>query len=267
MKSKKFVLIAALFAGISSKAQEADSLGEIGDNLDLYAVLDEFKNAATIEDFEKAINDPESKINNLDLNEDDEVDYLKVIDNAEGDVHALVLQVDLSETESQDVAVIELEKTADGNATIQIIGDEDIYGADYMVEPAEEDLPTKSIWASNFVVINVWGWSSVRFVFGPKYVRWVSPWKWRSHPVWYKPWRPIGWKAYHTNCYRHHAHFHRAPVRRCVAAHALYHRHRVASPRVRMHRNYHARTNQPGHGHPHGAGQKPGHKPGAGKRR
>ncbi len=34
----------------------------------------------------------------------------------------------VSASESQDVAVIELEKTGDNRAVIQIVGDEDIYG-------------------------------------------------------------------------------------------------------------------------------------------
>ncbi len=248
MKWNMILLAGALFSAFYVKAEE-DSLGVIGDDLDLYAVLNAFKISDDIESFEKAINDPEAKISNLDLDENGEVDYLKVIDNSEGDVHALVIQVDVSETESQDVAVIELEKTGDENVTVQIVGDEDLYGADYIVEPLTDVVNVKSLHGATGLVINVWIWPSVRFIYGPKYVRWVSPWKFRSHPVWFKPWKPTTWRVYHTHNHRHHAYFHRATVRRCATAHALYRRHRVVSARVHHHPRYRGAQ-----GHPHHTG-------------
>ncbi len=49
--------------------------------------------------------------------------------------HVFVLQVSVSATENQDIAVIEIEKTGTETAIIQIIGDEDIYGEQVIVEP------------------------------------------------------------------------------------------------------------------------------------
>jgi hypothetical protein len=46
-----------------------------------------------------------------------------------------VLQAVVSENEKQDIAVIEIEKTGDTTAVLQIIGDEDIYGEQVIVEP------------------------------------------------------------------------------------------------------------------------------------
>lgn len=57
------------------------------------------------------INSEDNHVNNLDLNADGDIDYIKVIDKSDGDVHAFVLQVIVSETENQDIAVIEMEKT------------------------------------------------------------------------------------------------------------------------------------------------------------
>ena len=163
---KTFLLITSLIGGVMvSHAEESDSLGMIGDNLDLYAVLETFRTAESIEKFENSLNSPENKINNLDLNEDDQIDYIKIIDNVENDAHAIILRIDLSKTESQDIAVIELEKTGEENASIQIVGDEEIYGDDYIVEPLI------SVSTGNmtpvFVILNVWNWTSVRFIFGP----------------------------------------------------------------------------------------------------
>jgi hypothetical protein len=73
---------------ISTYAQsndEPEALGLPGDNLNLYAVLDVFQKSKTLEDFEKAINDEEGKINNLDLNNDNTIDYIQVVSEKKGD--------------------------------------------------------------------------------------------------------------------------------------------------------------------------------------
>ena len=44
-----FLLLMLLLVGPSLYAAESDSLGEIGDNLDLHAVLDAFKNSESVE--------------------------------------------------------------------------------------------------------------------------------------------------------------------------------------------------------------------------
>ena len=54
-------------------------LGLAGDNLDLYAVLDLFLKSKTIEGFEKSLNEQKTGINNLDLDLDKKVDFIKVI--------------------------------------------------------------------------------------------------------------------------------------------------------------------------------------------
>ena len=54
-------------------------LGLPGDNLDLYAVLNIFQQSKTIEDFEKTLNLKETGINNLDLDLNDTVDFVKVV--------------------------------------------------------------------------------------------------------------------------------------------------------------------------------------------
>ena len=54
-----------------------------GDNLDLYAVLDLFLKSKTIEGFEKSLNDTKTGINNLDLDLDRKVDFIKVVTKKE----------------------------------------------------------------------------------------------------------------------------------------------------------------------------------------
>src|SRR3954470_16792587 len=106
------------------KEDTAALLGLAGDNLDLYAVLDLFQKSKTIEAFEKSLNDEKEKINNLDLNLDKKVDFIKVITTKEDSAYTFILRVDVTKTESQDVAVILLNKEK-GKISMQIVGDEE----------------------------------------------------------------------------------------------------------------------------------------------
>ncbi len=216
-----------------------DSTGLPGDHFSLQGALQLFSQSASIEDFEKALNLESNHVNNLDLNGDGETDYIRVTDQAEKDAHAFVLQVPVSATESQDIAVIELEKTGEASAIAQIVGDEDIYGEAVIVEPdggGEDDSfinynnsrlsgPSAGYeYPAAGVVINVWVWPSVRFVYGPVYRPWISPWRWSYYPAWWKPWRPFAWHVWHP--YR--AHYHRSFV--VVHTHRVLHAHRVYTP-------------------------------------
>jgi hypothetical protein len=97
------------------------SLGLPGDNLDLYAVLTLFQKSKTIEEFEKSLNDQTTKINNLDLDLDQKVDFIKVVTKKKDESYSFVLQIDVSKTETQDVAVILLDKDKDKKVTLQIV--------------------------------------------------------------------------------------------------------------------------------------------------
>lgn len=200
-----------------------DSTGLPGDNFSLGGALELFKKSESPEAFEKMLNAQDSKVNNLDLNGDGEIDYIKVIDKQEKDVHAFVLQAAVSEVENQDIAVIEIEKTGDGDATLQIIGDEDIYGEQTIVEPKEEVKSNAGTQTKN-VVVNVYTWPAVRYVYGPSYRVWISPWGWRARPVWWHPWRPV---HYHVFYPYHHPYRHRYAV---VHNHRTIHAHRIYTP-------------------------------------
>lgn len=231
-----------LAAGLSAKAQTAaDSTGLPGDNFDLYGALDLFKQSSSPEDFEKKINDPANQVNNLDLDGDGNVDYVRVIDNVDGDAHALQLQVAVSASEKQDVAVVEVEKNGSESADLQIVGDEELYGKDYIVEAQTEESTPDQHW-QNFrpvVVVNVWTWPCVRYVYAPAYVVWVSPWYWGYYPAYWHPWHPVLWRVHYGHVMRyHHPYYHCVHVHRVMRAHEVYSHHRQASPAV--HRRYEA---------------------------
>lgn len=237
--------------GNAQTAPGQDSTGLPGDHFSLQGALEMFKKAASPEEFEKLLNTQDNGVNNLDLNGDGDVDYVRVVDRASGDVHAFVLQVPVSGKENQDIAVIELEKTGSDSAMVQIIGDEDIYGEATIVEPDGggddgEDIEDEgggkgpfyleSSFASPFmprVVVNVWGWPSVRFVYAPTYVVWASPWRWRAYPVWWHPWRPLAWRLFHPFRVRYRTGFAVVHTHRVVRAHRVYAPGRTTSVVVR----------------------------------
>lgn len=227
-------LLASLLLSVTLQANTlilADSTGLPGDHFSLEGALDLFKKAQSPEDFEKLLNQEENHVNNLDLNEDGEIDYIRVIDNVEGDVHAIVLQVPVNEKESQDIAVIEIEKQGAEEAILQIIGDEDIYGDSKIAEPfevsAESDGkgPSGADYRLNRVIVNVWFWPSVRYIYRPAYRPWVSPWRWATYPRWWSPWRPHPWRYYNTRVVRYRTNY------RVVATHRVVRAHRVYTPR------------------------------------
>ena len=246
-------LIACLLLTITTQAQNrsgVDSTGLPGDNFSLQGALAMFQKAGSPEDFEKLLNAEDNHVNNLDLNNDGDIDYIRVINNSEKNAHAFVLQAVVSETESQDIAVIELEKTGDASAVLQIIGDEDIYGEQVIIEPGDEGDEDADIDNNNDnrvahgpntehssynsgVIVNVWLWPSVRFVYAPIYRPWISPWGWRHYPGWWKPWRPFAWHVWHPFHRPYYAHCAIVHTHRLAYAHRVYIPHRVSSVTVR----------------------------------
>ncbi len=215
-----------------SQDSDVEQTGLPGDNFSLEGALELFKKSASPEDFEKALNTADNHVNNMDLNDDGEIDYITVLGRKDKDVHIFVLQIPVSESEKQDIAVIEIEKTGDENAILQIVGDEEIFGEEIIVEPTDgNDEQTEEVKRGpagvNYtaLVVNVWAWPSVRFVYAPGYTPWVSPWRWRNYPIWWKPWRPLGWAVWHPFRVRHYH-----PTIRVTHTHRVVHAHRIYKP-------------------------------------
>jgi len=227
-----------------------------GDNLNLYGVLNIFQNSPTLEEFEKNLNAEDSKVNNLDLNGDGKIDYIHVIDNMNGPAHAIVLRVDVNETETQDVAVIEVEKDANNQVHVQIIGDEALYGKDYIVEPNqstpnpgyEGTVPQETV-TTTVAYPSPASWAIIGFMFAPTYVVYESPYRWGYYPYFWHPWHPMRYEAFYSYHRPYYDHFRRSYYYNAPAAHAFYGPHRMVSPIVRE--RYHVPEHpRPAYGRP-----------------
>ena len=85
-----------LFSQIQS---EFTALGLPADDLNLYAVLDVFQKSKTLEEFEKVLNSIDSNINNIDLNNDNSIDYIDVLSYKEGNLYSILLRVAINNNE------------------------------------------------------------------------------------------------------------------------------------------------------------------------
>lgn len=228
----------SLIYGISFAQTDSENNEYIGDNFSLEAALEVFKNSANIEEFEKYINEENQNVNNLDLNNDGEMDYISVESMKDIDSHSIVLFTYVADNERQDIAVIEIEKSGKEEAVLQIIGDEALYADNTIVEPSDLTEPSEKGQgpaienAPARIVVNVWFWKPVRFIYGPNYSVWISPFRWHVYPKWWRPWKPVRYHAFYTKTAPHRVMYHRTTVHRVKHAHAIYHPHRKTSTTI-----------------------------------
>ena len=256
---KNLVLLVCCFFMLQfcAKAQSQDnmagSLGLPGDNLNLYAVMKLFQESKTLEIFEKNLNDENSRINNLDLNGDGQIDYISVVDNFDGKVHTIVLKDAINANESQDVAVFYVGKDANNRVQIQLIGDEALYGKDYIIEPniggnanaGQTANPgysgNRDVVVEQPVVMEASAWPLLGLLFLPSYVVWHSPYYYGYYPNYWRPWHPVFWHSYYG--YQSNLnHYYEGNYRRTVVYHDIhfrdhYYSTRHVAPTVIQHRN------------------------------
>jgi hypothetical protein len=200
----------ATVATLKAQPQQEEYLGLPGDNLNLFAVMKLFQESSTLEGFERDLNDQNFRINNLDLNGDNMIDYITVRDYVDRNVHTIVLQDPINRWETQDVAVFTVQRFPDGQVQIQLIGDEALYGKNYIIEPITDEqlaglIPNPgyngySAWNGPVVrttYFEIAAWPLIRFIYMPGYIAWRSAWRWGYYPVYWHPWRPYYWHFYY----------------------------------------------------------------------
>ena len=203
-------LMSLLFA--SSFAQDRTTVNatssEISDNLDLRAVASIFGDSKDLADFEFRLNDPKTQISNLDLNNDNQVDYLRVIESIEGNVHLIVIQAVLGHDQFQDVATVEVEKDNNNRMQVQVVGDVYMYGRNYIYEPVYVNVP---------VIYN--------YFWVPNYRPYYSTWYWGYYPSYYTYWSPFPIFRYRHHiglCINFNYQYNYVNYRRCEVAYNHY---------------------------------------------
>ena len=162
--------------------------------LDLNAVAAAFAESRSTREFEQILNSSRYMINNLDLNRDGWVDYLRVIETRQGYYHAYLIQSCVGAGLFQDVATLVAERQANA-LYVEVIGDPYLYGYNYIVRPVF--VKTPAMW-------DVYG--------RPTYAVWSSPYYYGNYPSYYTRPRPVylnHYQAYVTTYLTNHHYCHR----------------------------------------------------------
>ena len=109
-----------------SQVSVTPEVANLGDNLDLQALGELVKNSTTAQDIEDKLNTTGS-INNLDLNNDGSVDYIKVTEYGDANQKGFSFTVDVAEGQTQEIATIEVAKGSN-DAQMNIQGNQQLYG-------------------------------------------------------------------------------------------------------------------------------------------
>jgi hypothetical protein len=210
----KLLFLSAIFTFCSTKIQAQNRTqinalnSEISANLDLKAVASVFGESENLEDFESRLNDPKLQLSNLDLNYDNQVDYLRVVESIENQNHIILIQAVINRDLYQDIATIDVDKDYYNNVTIQIIGNTNLYGANYIFEPTYNSRPRllSLFWNANYRL-------------------YYSNWRWNYYPKHYYSWSPYSSYKYRRNIefnINHNASFNRVNYRRSSQAESKY---------------------------------------------
>lgn len=159
--------------------------------LDLNAVAAAFAESRSVKEFEQLLNSSRYMINNLDLNHDGWIDYLRVIETHRGYYHTLLIQACLAPGVFQDVATLVAERQANA-LYVEVIGDRYLYGYNYIVRPVFIKRPP--MW-------DVYGHTT--------YVVWNSPYYYGYFPSYYTQPKPIYLNHYqaYVNTYMTNHHY------------------------------------------------------------
>ena len=162
--------------------------------LDLNAVAAAFAESRSVKEFEELLNSSRYMINNLDLNGDGWIDYLRVIETHSGYYHTLLIQACVAPGMFQDVATLIAERRTD-MLYVEVVGDRYLYGYNYIVRPVFVKRPP--MW-------DVYGRAT--------YAVWSSPYYYDYYPSYYMRPRPIylnHYQAYVTTYMTNHHYCHR----------------------------------------------------------
>ena len=152
--------------------------------LDLQLVGELLKRARNAEEFESLLNSKDTGVNNLDLNGNGRVDYIRVAEFSEGSVRGFKLTAAPEPGVIREIALIAIEKRddePDQDARVEIRGNPEIYGKNHHYQA---------------------GWGGVGtglmlgYLFGSLHRPWSSPWSHGYYPPGYQSYPPVSTEAY-----------------------------------------------------------------------
>ena len=154
-------------------------VSNLGDNLNLQALGELVKNSTSAQDIEDKLNSPNS-INNLDLDNDGKVDYIKVTEYGNGNTRGFSFTVDLANNQSQEIATIEINQGS-SNAQMNIQGNQQLYG-------------NNGYYNSNYSLTDL---MIMSYLFRP-HPLYYSPYHYGYYPRAYRPYAYVPYNSYRS---------------------------------------------------------------------
>lgn len=154
-------------------------VANLGDGLNLQMLGDMVKNSTNAQDIEDKLNSTGS-INNLDLDNDGNVDYLKVTEYGDGNNRGLSFTVDMADGQTQEVATIVLDKSQN-NVNMNIQGNNNLYG--------HNNYYTSHYSAGDILLMH--------YLFSP-HRYYVSPYRYGYYPRAYHPYHSVPMNSYRS---------------------------------------------------------------------
>lgn len=162
----------------SSDAYVTPVASNLGDNLNLQALGELVKSSQNATEIENKLNQPNS-INNLDLDGDNKVDYIKVTEYGTT-TKGFSFTVDLPGGQSQEVATVELQQSQNQQqAAMNIQGNQNLYG-------------NNNYYSSNFTMTDLLIW---HYLFYP-HPYYMSPYHYGYYPNYYHSYGMVSRGAY-----------------------------------------------------------------------
>lgn len=204
MEEKHLKLLMILFLGFGAFALLSVAFGDsderqgnynvnvvqaldAAEGLDLQMVGDLLTKAPNAKAFEKLLNDASTGVNNLDLDSNGKVDYIKVSEfgdtrNADkSKVQGFSLTTELEGGQVQELATIKIEKQDDGSAKVESRGAPSVYGQNHYHH---------SSWSPGLGTGLMLG-----YLFAPR-MPYMSPWGYGRYPSYYSGYSPMSQRAY-----------------------------------------------------------------------
>jgi hypothetical protein len=157
--------------------------------LDLQALGELVKKSSNPADLEKALNQPGS-INNLDLDTDGKVDFVKVTELSKSDNTKALKFTDITtKGDSSDIAEVDVNKGTNNQASMDVVGSPAVY----------QSAPS---YHSDFSVGEV---LLMAYLFSP-HPYYYSPYRYGYYPSYYRSYQPVPMVSYHrtVNTYNSH---------------------------------------------------------------
>lgn len=157
------------------------TISNLGDNLNLQALGEMVRTSTSASDIEQKLNQP-SSINNLDLDNDGNVDFISVTEYGQSPNIGFSFTANLTNGDKQEVCTIEVQQGGNNQANLVINGNQTLYGSN-------------AYYSSGYSMTDLMIW---HYLFYP-HSYYHSMWHYGYYPSYYHSYRCSPYSTYNNN--------------------------------------------------------------------